>query len=120
MIGTTFISGEIDLALVSKEKRLEIKKIVESFFGAKYSLEVYKEDYLVFEEEWENHEDTDAFMQFLLQLIPFLDKKSVARLMCEGETHSDYWSTIIKNGKLYIQKYKLKPASDKREFFYKQ
>ena len=28
MIGTTFISGEIDLALVSKEKRLEIKKIV--------------------------------------------------------------------------------------------
>lgn len=116
---TTYISGEIDLNLVPKEKRLEIKTILESFFGSKYTEEIYREDYLNFEEEWHNHEDTDAFMQLLLKLIPLLDKKSVTRLMCEGETHNDYWGIIIKNSKLYIQKYRLKPASDKREFVYK-
>ncbi|MFN8673628.1 MAG: hypothetical protein U0457_16290 [Candidatus Sericytochromatia bacterium] len=119
MQGVSFISGEIDLSLLSKEKRLEVKRVLESFFGSKYTDEVYREDYLSFEEEWENHEDTDAFMQLLIRVATLLDKKTVSRLMCEGETHKDYWGIIIKNNKLYIQKYVLKPASDKREFVVK-
>ncbi|MBC7473731.1 MAG: hypothetical protein H7263_05525 [Candidatus Sericytochromatia bacterium] len=118
MSTTTYISGEIELNNISTEKRLEIKKVLESFYGTRLTEEIFREDYLSFEEEWHNHEDTDNFMQLLLKIVPFIDKNIVTRLMCEGETHQDYWGIVIKKGKLYIQKYKLKPAGDKKEYIY--
>ena len=117
-MSTTYISGEIDLTKVSKEKRLEIKTTLQSFYGVKHVEEIYMEDYLSFEEEWFTHEDTDNFLKLLLRIIPFLDPANVVRLSCEGDTHSDYWSIIIKRGKLYIQRYILKPIGDKKEFIY--
>ena len=117
-MSTTFISGEIDLSGVSNEKRLEIKQILQSFYGTKATEDIFLENYLEFEEEWNSHEDTDNFMQLLLKIIPLLEKNTVVRLNCEGETHQDYWGIIIKKGRLYIQKYRLKPLGDKKEFIY--
>jgi hypothetical protein len=117
-MSTTYISGEIDLGNVPKEKRLEIKGILESFYGTKETEEIYMENFLSFEEEWFTHEDTDNFLRLLLKIIPFLDKNMVVRFMCEGETHNDYWGIIIKKGRLYVQKYRLKPIGDKKEFVY--
>ena len=117
-MSTTYISGEIDLGGVPKERRFEIKRLLETFYGAKMIEEIYREDYLSFEEEWFTHEETDNFMNLLSRIIPYLEKNAVARLMCEGETHRDYWGIIIKNGKLFVQRYILKPAGEKREFVY--
>jgi hypothetical protein len=117
-MSTTFISGEIDLGGVSAERRLEIKHTLESFYGTTATEEIFMDHYLTFEEEWHSHEDTDNFMHLLLKIIPFLENNTVARLDCEGETHQDYWGIIIKKGKLYIQKYRLKPIGDKKEFVY--
>lgn len=116
MSSTTYISGEIDLTNVAPETRINIKRLLESFYGSMEADEIFREDYLCFEDEWNNHEDTDNFMHFLGRIIPLLDKNTVARLMCEGETHKDYWGIIIKKGKLYIQKYKLQPAGEKKEY----
>lgn len=117
-MSTTYISGEIDLAGVSNERRQEIRQILMSFYGTKETEEIFMDNYLEFEEEWHSHEDTDNFMQLLLRIIPYLEKSTVARLNCEGETHQDYWGIIIKKGKLFIQKYHLKPIGDKKEFIY--
>lgn len=118
MSSTTYISGEIDLSPLPREKRLEIRKTLESFYGTRITEEIYRDNYLVFDEEWDTHEDTDNFMRLLLRIIPLLDKNTIARMSCEGETHQDYWCIIIKKGKLYIQRYILKPVGDKKEFIY--
>lgn len=116
---TTYISGEIDLAGVLPERRLEIKRILEEFYGSPQLIEeIFHESYLSFEEEWDTHEATDEFVQMLLGILPYLERKTVSRLMCEGETHNDYWSLIIKNGKIYVQRYSLKPIGEKKEFVY--
>ena len=117
-MSVTYITGEIELNSLPNERRLEIKKILESFYGSVKIQDIYQEDFLSFDEEWHSHEDTDNFMQLLLRVIPLLDKNIVSRMMCEGETHNDYWSIIIKRGKLYIQRYRFKPVGDKKEFVY--
>jgi len=115
----TYVSGEIDLALVSNENRDQIKRFLQAFYGLEPAEEIFRGDYISFDDEWSNHEETDRFLHFLLmKIIPLLNEKTVARLSCEGETHKDYWGIIIKKGKLYIQKYKLVPAGDKKEFGY--
>lgn len=113
---TTYISGEIDLSTLPPEKRLEIKKMLETFYGTQATEDIFFESYLEFEEEWHNHEDTDSFMQLLMKIALLLDKNTVSRLMCEGDTHNDYWGAVIKKGKLYVQKYRLKPAGEKKEY----
>ncbi len=113
---TTYISGEIDISTIVPEKRLEIKKMLESFFGSNATENIFYDTYLEFDEEWDNHEDTDNFMQLLTRISTFLDKNSVARLMAEGDTHNDYFGVVIKKGKLYIQKYKLRPAGEQKEY----
>ncbi|GIW21811.1 MAG: hypothetical protein KatS3mg068_0818 [Candidatus Sericytochromatia bacterium] len=65
-----------------------------------------------------SHEETNRFLTFLSKLVTLFNKDTVARLLCEGETHNDYWGIIIKNNKLYIQRYSLKPVGDKKEFIY--
>jgi hypothetical protein len=117
-MSSTFISGEIDLGGVSPERRFEIKKLLENFYGQQDAETIFRENYLSFEEEWDSHEATDNFMQLLSKIVPLLDPGVPSRLYCEGETHSDYWGIIIRKGKLYIQKYRLKPIGDKKEFFY--
>ena len=101
-MATTFITGEIDLTTLPSERRNEIKRALESFYGSRRIEEIYQEDFLAFDEEWDSHEDTDNFVQLILKIVPILDKNMVFRLMCEGETHNDYWGMVIKKGKLYI------------------
>lgn len=113
---STYISGEIDISTLTPEKRLEIKRMLETFFGTTATENIFFESYLEFEEEWHNHEDTDNFMQLLIKIAPLLDKNSVSRLMGEGDTHNDYWGAVLKKGKLYIQKYRLKPVGEKKEY----
>jgi hypothetical protein len=113
---TTYISGEVDLSTLTPERRAEIKKILETFYGTQATEDIFFESYLEFEEEWHSHEDTDNFMQLLAKIATLLDKNTVSRLMCEGDTHQDYWGAVIKKGKLYVQKYRLKAAGDKKEY----
>jgi predicted nucleotidyltransferase len=115
----TFISGEIDIYNISSDKKIQIKKMLENFYGSSDAIsEIYNEEFLSFEEEWDSHEETNRFLSFLSKLATIFNKDTVARLLCEGETHNDYWGIIIKNNKLYIQRYVLKPFGDKKEFIY--
>lgn len=118
-MSTTFISGEIDIYNLPTDKKNQIKKMLEDFYGSSDAIaEIYNEEFLSFEEEWESHEETNRFLTFLSKLVTLFNKDTVARLLCEGETHNDYWGIIIKNNKLYIQRYSLKPVGDKKEFIY--
>lgn len=119
MSSFTYISGEIDLALSSNENKDQIKRNLQAFYPLEVAEDMFRGDYISFDDEWTNHDETDRFLHFLLmKILPLLNEKTVARLNCEGETHKDYWGIIIKKGKLYIQKYKLVPVGDKKEFGY--
>lgn len=118
-MSSTFISGEIDIYNISPDRKNQIKKMLEGFYGSPEAIsEIYNDEFLSFEEEWDDHDETNRFLSFLSKLITLFNKDTIARLLCEGDTHNDYWGIIIKNNKLYIQRYALKPMGDKKEFIY--
>ncbi|GIW21810.1 MAG: hypothetical protein KatS3mg068_0817 [Candidatus Sericytochromatia bacterium] len=53
-MSTTFISGEIDIYNLPTDKKNQIKKMLEDFYGSSDAIaEIYNEEFLSFEEEWE-------------------------------------------------------------------
>jgi hypothetical protein len=112
----TYVSGTIDLTGLPKVNKMEIRNHLESIYTIQEMADIFSENTITIEDEWESFEDTENFMICMFKICPHLKKETSALIMCNGERDGDIWAVIIKANRLYSQRYELKPDGDPKEY----
>ena len=51
-----------------------------------------------------------------IKIAKYLDKDTSALIMCNGEREADIWGIIVKNNRVYSQRFELKPEGEAKEY----
>lgn len=112
----TYVCGDIDISGLSKPQKLEIRRILEEFYTVQEMADVFSEDKVTVNDEWDEFNKSDKFLSCMFKLTKLLGKEDESLIMCNGEREGDIWGIILKNNKVYTQRYELKPEGDTQEY----
>lgn len=113
---TTYVCGEIDISDLSKPSKLEVRRYLEEFYTVQEMADVFSDDQITIEEEWKEFNKSDKFLMSLHKIAKVLGKETTSLIMCNGDREDDIWAIIVKNNKVYTQRYELKPEGDTQEY----
>lgn len=112
----TYVCGDIDISGLAKPQKLEIRRILEEFYTVQEMADVFSDDQVNVNDEWDEFNKSDKFLSCMYKLTKLLGKESESLIMCNGEREGDIWGIILKNNKVYTQRYELKPEGDTQEY----
>lgn len=112
----TYVCGTIDISGLPKLNKMEIRNHLESVYSIQDMTNIFSEDQVVIDDEWESYEETEKFMIALYKIAKHLDKDTSALIMCNGEREEDIWGIIVKNNRVYSQRFELKPEGEAKEY----
>lgn len=112
----TYVCGTIDISGLPKLNKMEIRNYLESIYTIQDMVNIFSEDEVVIDDEWESYEETEKFMITMYKVSKLLNKDTSSLIMCNGDREGDIWGIIIKNNKLYSQRFELKPEGEAKEY----
>ena len=113
---TTYVCGEIDISDIQKMPKLEIRRYLEEFYTIQEMADVLSDEKITIQEEWQEFNKSDKFLVVLHKIAKLLGKETTSLIMCNGDRDDDRWGIIVKNNKVYTQRYELKPEGDTQEY----
>jgi|APLak6261663012_1056037.scaffolds.fasta_scaffold28400_2 hypothetical protein len=112
----TYVCGDVDISGLAKPQKLEIRRLLEEFYTVQEMADVFSEDKITIVDEWDEFNKSDKFLLCMSKVTKLLPKESEYLIMCNGEREGDIWGIILKNNKVYSQRYELKPEGDAQEY----
>ncbi|MFN8673627.1 MAG: hypothetical protein U0457_16285 [Candidatus Sericytochromatia bacterium] len=112
----TYVSGSVDLHGVPKPNIEQIKKHLEEIYPMSEVGEIFSDTSLDFDEEWEGFERSEVFLVTMWKIAKLLHKDTSSIIMCSGEKDDDFWGIIIKDNRLFTQRYELKAEGSPQEY----
>lgn len=112
----TYVSGQVDLSGTPKLNKLQIRNYLEEIYTVSELGNIFSEDEISIDEEWDSFEQSEKFLIVMWKISKQLPKDNGALVMCTGEREGDIWGIIIKDNRLYTQRYELKPEGDAQEY----
>ena len=112
----TYACGVIDLSDVTKLNKMEIRRNLEDIYNMQQLGEIFSEEQITIDDEWDEFNQSEKFLVVMHKISKLLDKSTSAMIMCNGEREGDIWGIIVKNNKIYTQRFELKPEGDIEEY----
>lgn len=112
----TNVCGDIDISDLPKPQKLEVRRLLEEFYTVQEMADVFSDDKVTINDEWDEFNKSDKFLMSLHKIAKVLSKDTETLIMCNGERDGDIWGIIVKNNKVYTQRYELKPEGDTQEY----
>lgn len=112
----TYACGTIDLGNTTKLSKMEIRKYLEEIYNMQQLTDIFTEEQITIDDEWDEFNRSDKFLTVMHKIAQVVHKDTNALIMCTGEREGDIWGIILKNNKIYTQRYELKPAGDAQEY----
>ncbi len=113
---TTHVCGEIYITDLQKMQKLEIRRYLEEFYTVQEMADVLSDEKITIQEDWNEFNKSDKFLSTLVKITPLLGKETTSLIMCNGDRDDDIWGIIVKNNKVYTQRYELKPEGETQEY----
>ncbi|MFN8577342.1 MAG: hypothetical protein U0354_10835 [Candidatus Sericytochromatia bacterium] len=112
----TNVCGDIDISGLAKPQKLEIRRLLEEFYTVQEMGDVFSDEKVTINDEWSEFNESDKFLSCMFKVTKLLPKETEYLIMCNGERDGDIWGIILKNNKVYTQRYELKPEGDTQEY----
>lgn len=112
----TYVSGSIDIRDLPKVNKMQIRSYLEEIYTMQEMGDVFSEDEITIEDELVTFEDSEKFILAIYKISRQLRTETKSIIMCTGEREGDIWAIIIKNNKVYTQRYELKPDGEMKEY----
>ncbi len=112
----TCVCGNIDISNVTKSNKMEIRRYLEELYNSNHLTDVFSDDQITINEEWDEFKQNEKFMAAMYKIAPHIHKDTSSLILCNGEREGDIWGIILKNNKLYTQRYELKPEGESQEY----
>ncbi|MEK7433475.1 MAG: hypothetical protein AABZ74_10110 [Cyanobacteriota bacterium] len=112
----TTITGKIDITGVPKLNKLQIRNYLEEIYPVSEIGSIFSDDELNFDEEWDSFDRSEKFLIIMWKISKQVLKETRGLIMCSGEREGDIWGIIIKDNRLFTQRYELKAEGDAQEY----
>lgn len=112
----TYVVGKIDLTGLPKLNKMQIRSYLEELYTIPEMGDIYSDDEVNIDEEWDSFEKSEKFLITMWKIAKHVSRENNAVIMCSGEREGDFWGIIIKENRLYTQRYDLKPEGDMQEY----
>jgi hypothetical protein len=113
---TTYVCGKIDISGLPKVNKMQIRSYLEEIYPVTRINEVYSEEEVTIDDEWEDFETSEKFLVNMFKISRQIDKDTNAIIMCNGEREGDIWAIILKSNRIFTQRFELKPEGEMEEY----
>jgi len=113
---TTYASGLIDISDLPMINKIQIKSYLEEFYGKQEASNFYDESNVIIYDEWESFEEGQEFLFMIYKISKQIRKDVKSLIICNGERDGDIWGVIIKDNRMFTQRFELKPDGNMEEY----